>query len=326
MVKKYKLTDSNIKNQKAGAGFNFTYPIIPNMTGLIPSNSYGSYIRPGSHGGIKFGIPLVNNNGDGVKMIIPQGLDPRDPSVFIGVDSKPTTGPIKNVNLTFKEAMPKQSIVMYQPNLPIIPNSFGIQYPVGLQPGAPILINPTDSKARMEISSNESDDIMTISGEQDKIKPIFEGIQKNNKVKIAQDEVTLAKKEFVDAHRSAVPPTGKYYNSDYKRHTIDVLESMNAVMLPLSIRKQVLKLKKAQNALKEAKKEASMPNNDDDVPSANLISLDTLFDLNKVIRIIKTKFRLASTEFEAKSSKKNSLQLLLGIPYRNGINYGPTIY
>ena len=271
MVKKYKLSGSDIKNQKAGSHLNFIYPVVPNMTGLIPSNQSliksnimmgnpympgynGSYIRSDRNGGLKLGMPLVNANGDGMRMVIPPRYDPRDPSVFVGVESpKPPTGePIKNVNLTFKEAMPKQSIVMYQPTLPMLPNPYGMQLPVGLVPGAPIVINPTESKSRMEITSNESDDIITISGEQDKIKPVFEGIQKYNKVKMAQDEVTLAKKALTDTLKLVYPGnTDNYYNNIYidyyKPSSIGVIEAMDNITLPLSFREQVLRLKKAQN-------------------------------------------------------------------------------
>ena len=350
MVKKYKLSGSDIKNQKAGSHLNFIYPVVPNMTGLIPSNQSliksnimmgnpympgynGSYIRSDRNGGLKLGMPLVNANGDGMRMVIPPRYDPRDPSVFVGVESpKPPTGePIKNVNLTFKEAMPKQSIVMYQPTLPMLPNPYGMQLPVGLVPGAPIVINPTESKSRMEITSNESDDIITISGEQDKIKPVFEGIQKYNKVKMAQDEVTLAKKAFIDAIKLAYPgnPDSAYinmYTTNYKPLSISVLEAMDNIALPLSFREQLLRLKKAQNALKIAKKEATLADNDNDVSSTDLIPLDTLFDLTKVTNMIKSKFSLTNTDFDVKSSKKNSLQILLGLPYRNGFNYGPAIF
>lgn len=336
MVKKYKLTNSNIKNQNAG-NLNFIYPMVPNMTGLMPSNPplinsnivmnpympgyNGSYVRSDPSGGIKIGVPLVNNNGEGIKMVFPPRLDPRDPSVFYGVEPpKPTAkGPIKNVNLTFKEAMPKQSIVTFQPTLPIIPNSYGFQLPVGLQANPPILINPTESKARMEITSNESDDIITVSGEQDKIKPIFDGIRNNNKVKIAQEEVTLAKKALEDAENKA--PTGKNYDTDYKHQTYDQLNVLDNVNLPSSIRKEVLRLKKAQDNLRIAKNEAKMANDDTDVSSSDLISLADLFDLPKVINDIKTKYSLTDKDFNVKSSKKNNLQMLLGIPYSN-YSYG----
>ena len=312
MVKKYKLTNANIKNQKAGAtasGLNFYYPVAPNMTGLMPSNS---------------NLMMRNPYGLGYNGM---GMLPRsDPSVFVGIESPKTVkgGPIENVNLTFKEAVPKQSILTFQPTLPIIPNSYGMQLPVGFVANAPILINPDESKARMEITSNESDDIVTISGEQDKIKPIFDDIQKSNRVKIAQREVLSARKTLYDVEVKTV--TGKDYDTDYKARSIEDIEKLTAVDLPDSIRKYVIKIKKAENALRKAKKEAKMADDETIVPDTELIALDELFDLPAVINLIKTKYTYTDTDFAAKSSKKNNLQLLLGIPYRNGLSYGPSIY
>ena len=345
MVKKYKLTNSNIKEQKAGAGVSFVYPVAPGFAQATPqivapnimmgwpymAGNNGSYIRTDRNGDLKLGMPLVNTNGNGINMVIPPRFDTRDPSVFVGVDASATkskpSGPIKNVNLTFKEAMPKQSIVSFQPNLPIIPNSFGIQMPTIMQPTAPILINPTESKARMEISSNESDDIMTISGEQEKIKPIYDGIKNENKVKIAQNEVTQAKTALKEAE-SKTPPTLINYETTYKPLTLEELEKKDATALPVNVRTEVIRLKKAQMALQKAKKEAKLADNDTDVPETDLISLAELFDLPKVINEIKTKYKLLDTDFQAQPSKKNNLQLLLGLglPYNyglyNGVNYG----
>ena len=81
-------------------------------------------------------------------------------------------------------------------------------------------------------------------------------------------------------------------------------------------------------ALQKAKKEAKLADDDTDVPETDLISLAELFDLPKVINEIKTKYKLSDTDFQAQSSKKNNLQLLLGLglPYNyglyNGVNYG----
>jgi hypothetical protein len=349
MVKKYKLTSLDNQNQKGGS-LDFFYPVIPSMTGLTPSTaplissklmvgsplipggvtaltSNGSYIRTDPTGGLKIGMPLVSGTGDGLKMIIPPRIDPRDPSVFLAVESKPKTGastPIKDVTLSFKEPMPKQSLVMYQPTLPMLPNPYGLQLPVGLQPSAPIVINPTDSKARMEISSPESDDIITVSGEQDKIKPVYEGIQKNNKVRIAQEEVTLAEKAFTD--KEATAKTGKDFDANYRGRTADDLEKVtDKTDLPDAIRAEVLRLKKARESLQKAKKDAGMTDDDTDAVAADLIPLNELFDISKVIAAIKGKFSLKDDEFKAEASKKNSLQLLLGLPYKGGLNYGPVI-
>ncbi len=349
MVKKYKLTSLDNQNQKGGS-LNFIYPVVPSMTGLTPSTpaligskvmvgapfipggvtamtSSGSYIRADPTGGLKVGMPLVSGTGDGLKMIIPPSIDPRDPSVFLAVEPKAKSGtpaPIKDVTLTFKEPMPKQSLVMYQPTLPMLPNPYGLQLPVGLQPGAPIVLNPTESKARMEISSPDSDEIITVSGEQDKIKPVFEGIQKNNKVRLAQEEVTLAGKAFTD--KEAIAATGKDFDSDYGARSAEDLEKVtDKTDLPDSIRVEVLRLKKAKEALQKAKKDAGLTDDDTDVTAADLIPLDELFDVAKIVAAIKSKYSLKDDEFKAEASKKNNLQLLLGLPYRGGLNYGPVI-
>jgi hypothetical protein len=359
MVKKYKLTSSdNNTQQKGGAGLSFLYPSVPSMTGLIPSTtpvigssvvmggpfvpgmsgmsgmtamtSSGSYIRSDPTGGLKIGMPLVSGTGDGLKMIIPPRIDPRDPSVFLAVEPpKPkssTPGSAKDVTLTFKEPMPKQSLVMYQPNLPILPNPYGLQLPVGLHPTTPIVLNPTDSKARLEITSPDTDDIITISGEEDKIKPVYEGIRKNNKVRLAQDEVTLAGKEW-DAVKdlTSATPVGPSidFDSQVKGKSETDIKAI-ASITPEQI-KSALRLKKAKEELQKAKKEAGMDDDDKDPKVGELIPLDELVDIVKITTRIENDFKVDKKDFTAQSSKKNNLQLLLGLPYRNGLNYGPII-
>lgn len=335
MVKKYKLTGSNNQN---GGGLNFMYPVIPSMTGLTPSNPQvitsnivngppfitgnGSYIRADPTGGLKIGMPLVNGTGNGLQMIIPPAIDTKDPSVFLGLESKPATGtpgPVKDVTLTYKEPMPKQSLLMYQPNLPIIPNPYGLQFPVGLQPTAPIVLNPTESQARLEISSPDSDDIITISGEENKIKPVYEGIQKKNKVRLAQDEVTLAQKEWDGVKGRGYP----YFDEDIKIKTEEDIKAIPDIK-PEQI-KAGLRLKKAKEQLRKAKKEASMTDDDTDVPDKDLIPLDQLIDITEITKRIENDFGVDKKDFTTQSNKKNNLQLLLGLPFGNRLNYGPVI-
>ena len=344
MVKKYKLAGSDNKSQ-SGGNLHFMYPMVPNMTGLMPSTtplvsskivagvpltqpgmtaitSSGSYIRSDPAGNLKIGMPLVSGTGDGLKMIIPPKVDPRDPSVFLAVDSSAkskTSGPIKDVTMSYKEPMPKQSLVMFQPNLPMLPNPYGLQLPVGMQPTAPILINPTESQARLEISSPDSEDIITVSGEQDKIKPIYEGIQKNNKVRLAQEEVTLAGAEYDRENTIAKLD----FDAIFKKRTEAEINADTTIADPL--KKAGLRLKKAKEALKVAKKTAGLVDDDTDVGGSDLIPLDKLFNLSEIINTIKTKFGAKDDEFKAESTKKNSLQLLLGLPFRSHLNYGPMI-
>ena len=99
--------------------------------------------------------------------------------------------------------------------------------------------------------------------------------------------------------------------------------------LPDSIRAEVLRLKKAKEELKKAKNDAGMSNDDKDVkegPGNDLIPLDALVDIAKIAAEIKEKFKSdETTDYTKQSSKKPNLQLLLGLPYKGGLNYGPVI-
>ena len=154
-------------------------------------------------GGAGFGMMLPANN-----MSITYQNNPiptSDPSVFISMSKK--TGESKvmkegsEVKVTYREPEIKRSIINMVPTLPgITPSNINFGFPVGLVPTQPIVLNPHESQARLEITSPDSDDVITLSGEHEKIKPIYEKIVNVNKFK-------KIKKEYDDEKTKPAPDT-----------------------------------------------------------------------------------------------------------------------
>lgn len=174
-------------------------------------------------GGSGFGVAVLPSNG----MTVTYQNNPiplNDPSVFIATSSKSTEPkvmkPDSEIKVTYREPEIKRSIINMVPTLPgITPSNFNFNLPVGLVPTQPIVLNPVESQARIEITSPDSDDVITLSGEHKDMKPIYEKIVDKNKLiskakmiaKEIKDEVakgdakdeakiTNKKKEIVDIY------------------------------------------------------------------------------------------------------------------------------
>jgi hypothetical protein len=191
--------------------------------------------------------------------------------------------------------------------------------PIGMVPTQPIVINPSESKARLEITSPDSDDIITISGEQDKVKPVYDSIIANNKVKKAQDEVILAGKAFIDI------AGGKNYDTYKDKTEAELTKDVTTGTLTDEQKKAIIRLQKAKKSLQSAKKSANMDDNDTDIKRDELVPLTELFDIKNVITELK---KLKITGFDDKdisvaSKKKDNISMMFGMPIRG--NYGPTI-
>ncbi len=338
-MKKYKLVGNN--NQQTGGGFEVVYPVVPSMTGLMapgvnPLQSRvvmggplpGPYMTTGKDG-LKVGIPLSSALNSNMNVVIPPKINPRDPSVFLAVDTSSKTPkvlkPDSDVKMTFSEAQPKQSLLMFQPNLPTLPTPHGISLPVGMVPGPSIVINPNESKAKIEITSPDSDDIITLSGEQDKIKPIYEGIIANNKVKKAQNEITLAGKEF-DTNKAKIKGFGNWdFETELKPKTEAEINALLASGNINEVQKTaILRLQKAKKDLQSAKKSAGLTDDDTDTAPTDLIPLTELFDISKVIAELG---KLKITGFDAKNvnidtKKKNNMPFMIGMP---NPGFGPVV-
>ncbi len=197
----------NNENQSGGNLSGFVYPVIPSTltTGLpqvsnintrlvgMPPYMNGPYMSTNYNGDIKVGIPMFNSsdqsgkNGD-IKVIIPPKINHKDPSLFFATVSeekkeKKITDDSK-INMTFKEAEPKQTIMTFKPNLPLAPMVNNFSYPVGFGVDQQIVINPNEAISKIEVTSPDSDDIITIKGDKDKLKPIYDGINNHNKFKL----------------------------------------------------------------------------------------------------------------------------------------------
>ncbi len=137
-------------------------------------------------GGSGFGVAVLPSNG----MTVTYQNNPiplNDPSVFIATSSKSTEPkvmkPDSEVKVTYREPEIKRSIINMVPTLPgITPSNFNFNLPVGLVPTQPIVLNPVESQARIEITSPDSDDVITLSGEHKDMKPIYEKIVDTNKL------------------------------------------------------------------------------------------------------------------------------------------------
>ena len=220
MIKKYKLVSSNDAKQlkHTGGGFEFVYPVpgyspnvsipsaIPPFMQLPPFMVNTPNIVNSSSNSIKIGLPVfANSDSNNLKVSIPVIRNSNDPSVFYANSSESDSKtpkvlkPESNVQMKFRDPAPKQSIMMFQPNLPYLPNSRDYGIPAGMYPMQPIVINPEESKARLELSSPDSDDIITITGEYDKIKPISDRIQLMNKIKKLSDDFVVVDAAFTKA-------------------------------------------------------------------------------------------------------------------------------
>jgi hypothetical protein len=347
-MKKYKLVGNN---QQTGGGFEVVYPVIPSMTGLMPTGvppiksrvvmggpmpgffpgaPSAPYMTTGRDG-LKVGIPLTSAFNTGMNVIIPPKIDPRDPSVFMAMaPSSSTPKTLKadsDVRMTFSEAQPKQSLLMFQPNLPTLPlpSVFGnLSLPVGMSAGPSILLNPNESKSKIEITSPDSDDIITLSGEQDKIKPIYEGILANNKVKKAQNEITLAGKEFENVKTKVKGGTWDFETELKPKTDAELAALVTSGDLNEPQRKAVVGLQKAKKDLQTAKKSAGLADDDTDTAAGDLLPLTELFDISKVIAELG---KLKITGFDAKNvniatKKQPTMPFMFGMP---APGFGPVV-
>ncbi len=183
-----------------------TNPVIGMGIGIGSSKEEEK--KPNMDGGAGFGLMLPATN-----MTVTYQNNPipaSDPSVFIAMSKK--TGepkemkPDSEVKITYREPEIKRSIINMVPTLPgVTPSNINFGLPVGLVPTQPIVLNPIESQARLEITSPDSDDVITLSGEHEKIKPIYEKIVNYNKLK---NQFNKLKTEY-DAERAKPDYEGK---------------------------------------------------------------------------------------------------------------------
>lgn len=316
MVKKYRLSSGNSNKQK-GSGLEFMYPSVPLMTGLTsPSYHASSKIGWGApfpymkteKDGVKLGLPLVSGEGS-VKVTIPPPINPRDPSVFFTVPTSSGKKEVKddsNVTLTRYEPEPKRTIVNFQPTLPTMPTPFN--FPVGLVPGEQIVLNPESSKARLEITSPDSDDIITVSSEDRSIiKDIDDGIQKRNKLRRLRNEVILAVRKL------------PFVGTDDWRSVID----KNEEDVEDSMKENLKKAKEAIKKYQEAKKDALKEDSPNDIDDNKLISLADLFDIEKMKGDILAKVNVDPSKVSVAKKTKPQYPLFMSASMAPG--FGPSI-
>lgn len=164
--------------------FNSAVGQVGSIQGM-PSNGL---IAVGSDASMKVAVPLVGNTSN-VSMYIPPKYDAKEPSNFLGVPQMELPvnklNPNSEIKLTYKEPEVKQSLMKFAPNLPYVNNGYNFNFPTILQPTEKITINPRESQARLVVESPDSDEIITISGESEKVKPVFEKLVQDNKAKVA---------------------------------------------------------------------------------------------------------------------------------------------
>ena len=383
MVKKYKLVKpENINKSKIQeGGMGFGYISHPGFTGLMPSGPYVSPINARvvapsiptpsivTNSGITMGIPMVNSTSvPNMKVIIPPKIDPKDPSIFLATTPTSATGTKtltanSDVRMTYKEPQPTQALFQLKPNLPYLPTNLPFNYPVGLTSGTPIIINPTESKAQLEFTSPDSDDIISITGEQDKVKPVYEAIEKNTKIKLAFKEVQEAQTELESVKNTSgadikIKDTSGNVDivivQDSSHVDIDVIkkqseEIINRVKITDNggteitdaakfdknkFKSAAIRYIKSRATLKDARSKTKLQTGtDDDDPN-----LGELIDLTKL-------FNKANVELELKKLKDNSAinfdpsgniviqekkqdsvtQLLYGMPMGFNPGFGPIV-
>jgi hypothetical protein len=298
-----------------------------NMTGYIGANgnmmgvmSNGAYIKSDTKDGLKVGIPLTGSDSN-VKVIIPPKINPKEPSLFMAAPASSTAPKTvtdkSNINMTFKEPMPKQTIVKYGPaNLPSLPPSHNFNLPIAIGPTEQIVINPKESKARLEITSPDSDEIITISGEQENIKPVYEGIQKENKVKMAQNAVIIAGAEWDKVKAGIDFDTYKNMNDADINSKTELNDSQ---------KKAIISLIRAKRDLRAAKKNANLGDDDGDISTSGLIDLTQLFNMDKVKEMLRSKFSLNDDKFGVEKEKKNQMSMFMNMPFPGSAAYGPVV-
>lgn len=383
MVKKYKLVkpeSKNNKNQTGGSGVGFAYVSNPGLTGLMPSGPYASpitarYVTPTvrapsivTSSGITMGVPMASASSmPDMKIIIPPKVDPRDPSIFLasGPSAPSTPGTKKvlttnsDVRMTYKEPQPTQAIFQLQPNLPYLPTGNPFSFPVGLTSGTPIIINPNESKAQLEFTSPDSDDIISIIGDQDKVKPVYEAIEKNAKIKLAHNEVIEAGKEW---DKNKTNNSGNRINikkadkttivdvDDKNEIPFDQIKGLteaeinglliyqdtttNETSNAKQIKQAALRLFKAKAALKDARTKTKLKTgkDEDDPDPKELIDLTKLFDKSTVeqqLNILKENSAISfdpSGNIAIQQKQKDSVtQMLFGMPFPINPGYGPMV-
>ena len=176
-------------------------------------------------GGSGFGVAVLPSNG----MTVTYQNNPipaRDPSVFIATSSKSTEPkvmkPDSEVKITYREPEIKRSIINMVPTLPgITPSNFNFNLPVGLVPTQPIVLNPVESQARIEITSPDSDDVITLSGEHKDMKPIYEKIVDTNKL---QNKIRLLDKEIQQLKKT--PPVNLTTINSKKNEILEIFKKV----------------------------------------------------------------------------------------------------
>jgi hypothetical protein len=141
--KKYKLS-----NQDGGVN-SVLFPVIGNMQQSVPMMQVTPTVRPT----IAVPVPL------GAVSVVRTNVDPGE---FTPTQNN-TSKEIKNINIEKKQAELQQGIIGIQTQLPPAP---GLMRHIGYNPvyaNPPIILNPNESKPRLEISSPESDDVLVIS-------------------------------------------------------------------------------------------------------------------------------------------------------------------
>jgi chromosome segregation ATPase len=185
----------------------------------MPSNGY---IAVGNDASMRVGVPIIGNTSN-IQIQNPGPWDGKDPSNFLGVPNmqlptKKLTA-TSEVKLTYKEPEIKQSLLKFTPNLPIVNTGYNFNFPTFLQPSEKILLNPRESQARLVVESPDSDEIITLSGEHEKLKPVYEKLIQDNKTKVANpaapsaynitDVWNLNQAEVNNAIKNLVPQVGE---------------------------------------------------------------------------------------------------------------------
>lgn len=297
MVKKYKLTQD-------GGNIRIIYPMIPNTIPVQPrqimANNFGSYIRS-EQTGYNASIPLISGVPAVVtRTVVSPVYDRRDPSVFYSTGSITKKGVSKdsNIRITYKDPQPEQSMLLFEPNLPLLPNSFNIPMQTGLRATTPIVLNPEESTAKLEITSPDTDSIISITGDKDTVKPLYDGIIMSGKLKNAKNKLTLTIVQIQqivnntnmtitlnDINTFLTTPTNNIYTHvPFEITNNDAMKTHN--YNKDSLRKAIDEYKVAYINFNNIKQNANIRVEDDIIPG-NLIDLDQLFDLNKTIDELK---------------------------------------
>ena len=251
-----------------------------------------------------------------IKLSVPRLSVPvTDSSVFLGRPAS-STGPktvtnTSDVTITYKDPQPQIVQAAIRPNLPLIP----VNYPPGLEilnrPSyslQPIVVAP-GSNASLEITSPDSDKIITVSGSKDNITEFKDAIEKSHKYNKA---VASAAVPSASATASATASAASGTVSTSTMATIarnQHLISSNKILTSQS-----------RPTTGTASTARTVPTTITSAPTS--IQLSDLFDVSK----LRSLFSNASMTVDIKERTKHPFEIFLnnGPQINNGL-YGPII-